>query len=54
LAALDTLEQIQRKYPDAFAAATTGPVKVSGPAEAAKLPKGTQFVTPDGRVMVVR
>jgi hypothetical protein len=28
------------------------PVKVSTPAEASKLPKGTQFVTPDGQVRV--
>ena len=28
------------------------PVKVADKAEAAKLPKGTRFVTPDGRVMV--
>jgi hypothetical protein len=35
-------------------ATPAGPVKVSSPAEAAKLPKGTTFVTPDGRTMVVR
>lgn len=31
---------------------SAAPVKVSTPAEAAKLPKGTRYVTPDGRVMV--
>jgi hypothetical protein len=31
-----------------------GPVRVSTPAEAAALPSGTQFVTPDGQVRVKR
>lgn len=30
----------------------SAPVKVSTPAEAMKLPKGTRYVTPDGKVMV--
>lgn len=32
----------------------TGPVRVSSPAQAAALASGTQFITPDGRVMVKR
>ena len=31
---------------------TSAPVRVSGPEEAARLPSGTRFVTPDGREMV--
>lgn len=31
---------------------SAAPVKVGTPAEAAKLPKGTRYVTPDGKVMV--
>jgi hypothetical protein len=34
--------------------APTGPVRVSSPAEAAKLPKGTQVILPDGRAGVVK
>lgn len=33
-------------------APSTGPVKVGSPAEAAKLPKGTAFITPDGQTRV--
>jgi hypothetical protein len=33
-------------------AAPQGPVKVNTPAEAAALPPGTQFITPDGRMKV--
>jgi hypothetical protein len=35
-------------------APAAAPVKVSTPAEAAKLPSGTQFITPDGQVRVKR
>lgn len=34
------------------ASAPAAPVKVSTPAEAMKLPKGTRYTTPDGKVMV--
>lgn len=60
-AALDTIRNIQQRYsqraagagaPSAVGVPPAGqaPVKVSSPAEAAALPPGTVFMTPDGRL----
>ena len=40
--------------PQASGGANTGPVRVSSPAEAARLPAGTRFMTPDGQERVKR
>ena len=46
------MQGAQAQTPASSATATSGPVRVNSPAEAARLPSGTQFIDPNGQMRV--